>query len=97
MIFFCVVYKVTLVEDEIITREGKRDNVDWDSEDFEFCGEAPDGVMELPLIEESKPDVLITDIKMPFMDGLYLTKIIREQMPWVKTNILRGHIEFEYG
>jgi len=89
-------YKVFLVEDEIITREGIRDNVDWRSAGFEFCGEAPDGEMALPLIEETKPDVLITDIKMPFMDGLQLSKIVREHMPWIKIVILSGHNEFEY-
>jgi len=89
-------YKVFLVEDEIVTREGIRDNVDWESAGFEFCGEAPDGEMALPLIEESKPDILITDIKMPFMDGLQLSKIVREQMPWIKIVILSGHDEFEY-
>ena len=89
-------YRVFLVEDEIITREGIRDNVDWSAAGFEFCGEATDGEMALPLIEETKPDVLITDIKMPFMDGLQLSKIIREHMPWVKIVILSGHNEFEY-
>ena len=89
-------YRVFLVEDEIITREGIRDNVDWGRAGFEFCGEASDGEMALPLIEETKPDVLITDIKMPFMDGLQLSKIIREYMPWVKVVILSGHNEFEY-
>jgi two-component system response regulator YesN len=43
-------YKVFLVEDEIVTREGIRDNVDWRSMGFEFCGEAPDGEIALPLI-----------------------------------------------
>jgi len=89
-------YKVFLVEDEIVTREGIRDNVDWVAAGFELCGEAPDGEIALPLIEESKPDVLITDIKMPFMDGLQLSKIIREHMPWVKIIILSGHDEFNY-
>jgi two-component system response regulator YesN len=84
----CVWYKVFLVEDEIVAREGIRDNVDWKSAGFEFCGEAPDGEIALPLIEAAQPDVLITDIKMPFMDGLQLSKIIREHMPWVKIVIL---------
>ncbi len=89
-------YKVFLVEDEIVTREGIRDNVDWEAANFEFCGEAPDGEIALPLIEKSRPDVLITDIKMPFMDGLQLSKIVREHMPWIKIIILSGHNEFEY-
>src|SRR5919108_1548589 len=89
-------YKVFFVEDEIITREGIRDNVDWQASGFEFCGEATDGEIALPLLRAAQPDVLITDIKMPFMDGLQLSKIVRERMPWVKIIILSGHDEFEY-
>lgn len=89
-------YKVFFVEDEIVTREGIRDNVDWKANGFEFCGEATDGEMALPLLQTIAPDVLITDIKMPFMDGLQLSKIIRERMPWVKIIVLSGHDEFEY-
>ncbi len=89
-------YKVFLVEDEIVAREGIRDNVDWNSVGFEFCGEAPDGEIALPLIEKTQPDVIITDIKMPFMDGLQLSRVIREQMPWVKIIIFSGHDEFNY-
>ena len=70
--------------------------MDWEATGFEFCGEAPDGEMALPLMEEFKPDVLITDIKTPFMNGLQLRKIVREHMPWVKIIILSGHNEFEY-
>lgn len=89
-------YKVFFVEDEIVTREGIRDNVDWQANGFELCGEAPDGEMALPLLQASKPDVLITDIKMPFMDGLQLSKIVHERMPQTKIVILSGHDEFEY-
>jgi two-component system, response regulator YesN len=89
-------YKVFFVEDEVVTREGIRDNVDWNSSGFEFCGEAADGEMALSLLRAAQPDVLITDIKMPFMDGLQLSKIVRERMPWVKIIILSGHDEFEY-
>jgi two-component system response regulator YesN len=91
-----MMYKVFLVEDEIVAREGIRDNVDWKSAGFEFCGEAPDGEMALPLIEATRPDVLITDIRMPFMDGLQLCKILRDRMPGVKVIILSGHDEFHY-
>ena len=91
-----MLYKVFLVEDEIVAREGIRDNVDWKSAGFEFCGEAPDGEVALPLIQTAQPDVLITDIKMPFMDGLQLCKIVRDCMPQVKVIILSGHDEFNY-
>ena len=91
-----MLYKVFLVEDEIVTREGIRDNVDWKTNSFEFCGEAPDGEMALPLLQTVKPDVLITDIRMPFMDGLQLSQIVRDRMPATKIIILSGHDEFEY-
>ncbi len=89
-------YKVFFVEDEIVTREGIRDNVDWKANGFEFCGEAADGEIALPLLQTARPDVLITDIRMPFMDGLQLCKIVRERMPSIKIIILSGHDEFEY-
>jgi two-component system, response regulator YesN len=89
-------YKAFFVEDEIVTREGIRDNVDWKGNGFEFSGEAPDGEMALPLLQAAQPDLLITDIKMPFMDGLELCRIVRERMPWMKVVILSGHDEFEY-
>jgi two-component system, response regulator YesN len=89
-------FKVFFVEDEILTREGIRDHVNWKAHGFEFCGEASDGEVALPLLQTLKPNVLITDIKMPFMDGLQLSKIVRERMPWMKIIILSGHDEFEY-
>ncbi|HSN78168.1 MAG TPA: response regulator, partial [Anaerolineae bacterium] len=89
-------YKVFFVEDEIVTREGIRDKVDWRGHGFEFCGEAPDGEIALPLLQAVQPDVLITDIKMPFMDGLELSRIVHERMPATKIVILSGHDEFEY-
>ncbi|MCE1253247.1 MAG: response regulator [Anaerolineae bacterium] len=89
-------YKVFLVEDEIVTRQGIRNSIDWASEGFEFCGEAPDGEMALPMILACKPDLLITDIKMPFMDGLQLCRIVRDHLPEIKIIILSGHDEFNY-
>ena len=89
-------YKVFLVEDEIVTREGIRDNVGWTAHGFELCGEAPDGEMALPLLQSVKPDLLITDIRMPFMDGLQLSRIVRDRLPATKIIILSGHDEFEY-
>jgi len=91
-----VLKKVFLVEDEIVTREGIRDNMDWASIGYEFCGEASDGEIALPLIEAAQPDVIITDIKMPFIDGLQLSKTLRQRMPEAKIIILSGYDEFEY-
>jgi two-component system response regulator YesN len=89
-------YKVFLVEDEIVTREGIRDTVDWGAAGYQFCGEASDGEIALPLIRERRPDTVITDIKMPFMDGLQLCRILRETLPATKIIILSGHDEFKY-
>ncbi|HEX2926692.1 MAG TPA: response regulator, partial [Ruminiclostridium sp.] len=89
-------YKVFLVDDEIIVRQGIRNCIIWEKTDFVLSGEAPDGEFALPLIQEIKPDILITDIKMPFMDGLQLSQIIRKNMPWVKIIILSGHDEFSF-
>ena len=91
-----MLYKVFFVEDEIVTREGIRDHVDWQAHGFEFCGEASDGELALPLLQTVKPDVLITDIRMPFMDGLQLSQIVRDRLPATKIIILSGHDEFEY-
>lgn len=89
-------YKVFIVEDEIVVRESIRDNVDWDSTNYILAGEAPDGEMALPLIQEIKPDILITDIKMPFMDGLTLSRIVKKSMPWIKIIIISGYDEFSF-
>lgn len=89
-------YKVFLVEDEIVTREGIRDAVDWAAAGYQFCGEAPDGEIALPLIRERRPETVITDIKMPFMDGLQLCRILKETLPATKIIILSGHDEFKY-
>ncbi|ANY67235.1 hypothetical protein BBD42_12725 [Paenibacillus sp. BIHB 4019] len=88
--------KVMLVDDEILVRESIRDCINWEQEGFMFCGDASDGELALPLIEQRQPDILITDIKMPFMDGLELSAIVRERMPDIKIIILSGHDEFEY-
>lgn len=89
-------HKVFLVEDEIVVRESIRDQVDWESSRFDFAGEASDGEMALPMIEEIRPDILITDVRMPFMDGLQLGRIVRANMPRIKILILSGYDEFEY-
>ncbi|HKM23031.1 MAG TPA: response regulator, partial [Lachnospiraceae bacterium] len=88
--------KVFLVEDESIVREGLRDNIPWQQYGYQFAGEANDGEMALPLIRKIQPDVLITDIKMPFMDGLALSRIVGQEFPNMKVIIISGYDEFEY-
>ena len=88
--------KVFLVEDEFVVREGIKKNVDWKSHGYEFCGEASDGELAYPMIQKLKPDIVITDIRMPFMDGLTLSRLIKKEMPWIEIIVLTGHEEFEY-
>ncbi len=88
--------KVFLVEDEIIMREGIKNNIDWEKEGFLFVGEASDGELAYPLIQQTDPDILITDIKMPFMNGLELSRLVKQEFPDIKIIILSGYDEFEY-
>lgn len=88
--------RVFLVEDESIIRKTLRDTVPWAQCGYEFVGEAGDGEMALPLIRSTKPDVLITDIRMPFMDGLDLSRIVMQEFPEMKIIILSGYDDFEY-
>ena len=88
--------KVFLVEDEKIIRKSIKNNVKWEENGFEFAGEAPDGEMALPMIEKLHPDIVITDIKMPFMDGLELSDILKKKMPKIQIIILSGYGEFDY-
>lgn len=88
--------KVFLVEDEAVIRDGLRDKIPWEQYGFRFVGEAADGEMALPMIRKTRPDVLITDIKMPFMDGLSLSKIVSEEFPKTKIVIISGYDDFEY-
>lgn len=88
--------KVFLVEDEMIIRNGVKNNIPWEQEGFTFVGEAGDGELAWPLIKQTKPDILITDIRMPFMDGLELSGLVRKELPDTKIIILSGYSEFDY-
>ncbi len=88
--------KVFLVEDEFVVREGIKNNVPWSENGFLFCGEASDGELAYTQIRQKKPDIIITDIKMPFMNGLELSRLVKKDNPDVKIIILSGYGEFEY-
>ena len=89
-------YSVFVVDDEPIVLDGIRSKIDWESSGFTFAGEATDGEIALSMLHELKPDILITDIKMPFMDGLQLAAAVKRIQPWIKIIILSGHDEFDY-
>ena len=89
-------YKVFLIEDEIVIREALERMIPWNEYGFELVGKAKDGEIALPMIRKTKPDVLITDIKMPFMDGLTLSGIVKKEIPEIRIVIVSGYDDFEY-
>ena len=88
--------KVFLVEDEFVVREGIKNNIDWSGHGYDFCGEAGDGEVAYSMIQKLKPDIVITDIKMPFMDGITLSRMIKSEFPWIEIIILTGYEDFQF-
>ena len=88
--------KIFLAEDEVVVRETIKRMIPWEELGFELVGEAADGEMALPLLIRQKPDLLITDIKMPFMDGLTLARLAKKEIPGLKVVILSGYDDFNY-
>ncbi|MCZ8512740.1 response regulator [Paenibacillus filicis] len=89
-------YKLLLVEDEADVRESVIQEIDWTAYGFEVVGDADNGREALELMERTVPDVVLTDIKMPFMDGLQLSEAVKERYRATKIVILTGFDEFEY-
>lgn len=89
-------YKLLLVEDEEDVRDGLVEEIDWVSYGFQVVDTAENGREAAELIDKHIPDVVVTDIQMPFMDGLQLAGWIREHYPTTKIIILTGFDEFEY-
>ncbi|WP_063567848.1 response regulator [Paenibacillus sp. O199] len=89
-------YRVLLVDDEEDVREGLVVEVDWEALDLRIVGLAENGREALEMAERVEPDIVVTDISMPFMDGLELARRLRERNPLVKVVILTGYDEFDY-
>ena len=89
-------YRVLLVDDEEDIREGISRKMDWLGLGFSLVGEAANGQDALELAESLRPDVILTDIKMPFMDGLTLGRHVTERFPGVKLVFFSGFDDFEY-
>lgn len=88
--------KIFLAEDEVVVRETIKRMIPWEELGFELVGEAADGEMALPLLIRQQPDLLITDIKMPFMDGLTLARLAKKEIPGLKVVIISGYDDFNY-
>lgn len=87
-------YKLLIVDDEEIVRRSISKIIDWTSLGFSVVLQAENGLEALEIALKEKPDLILADIKMPFMDGLELSKIINEKLPSTSVVILSGHDEF---
>ncbi|WP_055665671.1 response regulator transcription factor [Desnuesiella massiliensis] len=88
--------KVLVVDDEYLAREGMKRTINWTSLGCELSGEAEDAFKAIELSKVIKPDIIITDIKMPGMDGIKMAEKIKEYLPDCKFIIITGYDEFQY-
>ncbi len=88
--------RVIIVDDEHLVRNLLRQCIDWGSMGMVIAGEAASAREALELVDEKMPDIIFTDIYMPFMDGIEFSKIVVEKYPHIKIIVLTGYEEFEY-
>ena len=89
-------YSVLLVDDEEDVIRVIMKKIDWERMGFTVIGYAHNGVEALEMVEECVPDVVLTDIKMPYMDGLAMSRKLKERYQNIKIIIFSGFDEFEY-
>lgn len=89
-------YSILLVDDEEEVRKSIIKQIDWEAAGFKVVGDAENGEEGLEIIEQLEPNVVLTDIRMPYMDGLSLTEKIRQRYPSTKVVIFSGYDDFEY-
>lgn len=89
-------YKLLIVEDEKWEREGLVEFLDWSEMDIDIIGAAANGVQGLKLAWEYHSDIIITDIKMPIMDGIEFTRKVKDILPECRIIIITGYDDFEY-
>lgn len=89
-------YSVLLVDDEEDVIEAITRKIDWRAMGYSLAGYAKNGLEALEIAEEKQIDVVLTDIKMPYMDGLTLSHKLKERYPSIKIVIFSGFDEFEY-
>lgn len=89
-------YRVLIADDEAYIRSGLKSFVDWPALGCELAGEAADGVEALRLADELAPDILLSDIRMPGLDGLDLCAAMQRSHPHTQLILLTGYPDFEY-
>ena len=88
--------RILIAEDEQRTRQGLVRVLQSLRDEYEIVAQASNGKAALEMILEQKPDVVFIDIKMPFMDGLELSRLVKKALPDTKIIILSGYNEFDY-
>ncbi|RED60576.1 response regulator [Cohnella phaseoli] len=89
-------YKIMLVDDEVWVRRSLKEQIRWNFLKAELVGEASDGESAYRMALELKPDVILTDIKMPLMNGIEFMERINADLPHLKIIVISGHAEFEW-
>lgn len=89
-------YSVLMVDDEEEVIQIIRRKIDWEALGFFVCGQARNGMEALEMVEELQPDVVMTDIKMPYMDGLELSRQLKERYKDIRIIIFSGFDDFDY-
>ena len=89
-------YTLLIADDEPLIRNGVKKIIDWESLGFSKIFLAEDGQEALDIIKKNHVDLVLTDIVMPFMDGLQLAEILSRDYPQIHVVILTGHEDFEY-
>lgn len=89
-------YKIIIVDDDVEVREGMKEIIEWNLHGFELIGDYSNGSEALEAISDNKPDLVLSDICMPFMDGIELTRQIGLNYPYIKVIILTGYDDFDY-
>lgn len=89
-------YRLLIVDDEELEREGMAEFIPWKEYDIELVGTAWNGVEGLEKIKKLQPDIVITDIKMPVMDGIELIRKAKRLYPDIVFIVLSGYGEYEY-
>ena len=89
-------FSVLIVDDEVLMLETLQNHINWHKLGFKVVGSAKNGKKALELVKECSPDIVITDIRMPIMDGIELSKILRKTNPEIKILFLTGYEEFSY-
>jgi YesN/AraC family two-component response regulator len=91
-----MMYRVVLVDDERLIVRGLSSVVPWAEFGCEVAGAAYDGVKGLEMIRSLRPDIVLTDIRMPNMDGLTMLAALRSEFPEIQTTVLTAYRDFDY-